>query len=268
MNRKFNNLRHTLLAVLLILAGITPVRAQYATLNFDEETTIAMTAALFSEYQTEKMSFEIIEKILKEYSGAEVAAAGIFMTKWMDRKAMKNAGLFSSEENYYYKRIYEMVSHRIMPKIWDVANLMVKYPDKALFWGPYLYKTTTEVKQLCMQFETVVTNGHLSFKDIAWLAINDDLLFLFNLAQLGNVEWKDLWSNLTDFDLNLAKEDLMLDLDNLLEAGSTLAGAGMNSLDSMWVNASKVGGIFKMKPKEIKNMGEDFKEIYKTLSDP
>lgn len=270
MKRFFNphKARHTIFAVLMLLAGITPVRAQYATLNFDEETTIAMTAALFSEYQTEKMSFEIIEKVLKEYSGAEVAAAGIFMTKWMDRKAMKNAGLFSSEENYYYKRIYEMVSHRIMPKIWDVANLMVKYPDKALFWGPYLYKTTTEVKQLCMQFETVVTNGHLSFKDIAWLAINDDLLFLFNLAQLGNVEWKDLWSNLTDFDLNLAKEDLMLDLDNLLEAGSTLAGAGMDSLDSMWVNASKVGGIFKMKPNEIKNMGEDFKEIYETLSDP
>ena len=81
MDRTFNTLRHTLFAVLaFLLAGITPVRAQYATLNFDEETTIAMTAALFSEYQTEKMSFEIIEKILKEYSGAEVAAAGIFMT--------------------------------------------------------------------------------------------------------------------------------------------------------------------------------------------
>ena len=271
MKRFFNphKARHTIFAVLaFLLAGITPVRAQWNSVNIDIPTTTAMTAALFSEYQVEKMSLKEIQEILDEYSAAEVATAGIFLTKWMDRKALKNAGLFSSEENYYYRRIYDMVSHRIMPKIWAVANMAVKHPDKALFWGPYLYKTTTEVKELCMQFETVVTNGHLSFKDIAWLAINDDLLFLFDLAQLGNVDWKDLWNNLSDIDLRLAKEDLMLDLDNLLDAGSALAGAGMNTLDSLWVNASKVGGVFKMKPKEIVEMGEDFADIYNTLSDP
>ena len=32
----------------------------------------------------------------------------------------------SSTENYYYRRIYNMVSGKIMPKIWTVAGMMLK----------------------------------------------------------------------------------------------------------------------------------------------
>ena len=261
-------MKKIVLILTVLFCSALGTRAQYYSVNVDVKTTAAMFAALTAEWGTEEMSRQAIEDILDEYTAAEVATAGIFLTKWMDRKAMKDAGLFSSEENYYYKRIYDMVSNRIMPKIWDVACLMVEHPDKALFWGPYLYKVTTEVKQLCMQFETVVTNGRLSFKDIAWLAINDDLLFLFDLAQLGNVDWEGVWDRLTEFDFNLAKEDLKLDLDNLLQAGSALAGAGVSTLDSLWVNASKVGEVFHMKPKELWDLGNEFKDMYEELKEP
>lgn len=261
-------MKKIVLILTIVLLSALETRAQYYSVNVDVKTTAAMFAALTTEWGTEEMSRKDIEDILDEYTAAEVATAGIFLTKWMDRKALKDAGLFSSEENFYYKRIYDQVSNRIMPKIWDVACLMVEHPDKALFWGPYLFKVTSEVKQLCMQFETIVTNGRLSFKDIAWLAINDDLLFLFDLAQLGNVDWEGVWDRITEFDFNLAKEDLALDIDNLLQAGSAIAGAGVNTLDSLWVNASKVGEVFHMKPREICELGNDFKDIYEELKDP
>ena len=138
-------MKKIVLILTIVLLSALDTRAQYYSVNVDVKTTAAMFAALTTEWGTEEMSRQDIEDILDEYTPAEVATAGIFLTKWMDRKALKDAGLFSSEENYYYKRIYDQVSNRIMPKIWDVACLMVEHPDKALFWGPYLFKVTSEV---------------------------------------------------------------------------------------------------------------------------
>ena len=159
-----------------------------------------MTAAYATEAATEAMNDESVQKILDHYTSAEVATAGIFASKWLDRKALQNAGLFdNAEENFYYRRIYTMVSARIMPKIIDVATLMIKYPEKAMYWGPYLFRVCEQTKQLCMIFETVVANGKLTFQDVAFLAINDNLKDLFDLTKLGEVDWKNLWDKLSDF---------------------------------------------------------------------
>ena len=257
------------LVILLLLCAILPLRAQYASINIDWKTATAMETSLAAEWGTEEMSRQVLDKILDHYTNAEVATAGIFASKWLDRKAMTNVGLFdNAAENYYYKRIYEMVSSRIMPKIWSVASLMVKRPDLALYWGPYLFKITEETKALCMQFECVVTNGRLTFQDIAFLAIGDNLKFLFDLSRLAAVDWPGLFDNLVNFGSGITKEDLAGDLDDLLSAGAAIAGAGGNVLDSLWVNASRVGGIFHMKPKEIINMGKDFKNLYESMNSP
>lgn len=42
---------------------------------------------------------------------------------------MRNPGLFASEENYYYKRILNLVKDGIMPKLITVASKMVKQPQ-------------------------------------------------------------------------------------------------------------------------------------------
>ncbi len=119
--------------------------------NIDLKTTAAMTAAYAAETATEMMNDEDVQKILDHYTNAEVSTAGIFASKWLDRKALQNAGLFGdAEENFYYKRIYTMVSAQIMPKILDVAALAVRNPEKAIYWGPYLFRTCEQVKQLCM----------------------------------------------------------------------------------------------------------------------
>ena len=53
---------------------------------------------------------------------------------------MRDAGIFGTDENYYYQRILFLVKDGIMPKLIVVAAKMVKQPDNALYWGPYLYK--------------------------------------------------------------------------------------------------------------------------------
>ena len=237
--------------------------------NIDLKTTAAMTAAYAAEAATEMMNDEDVQKILDHYTNAEVATAGIFASKWLDRKALQNAGLFSdAEENFYYKRIYVMVSAQIMPKILDVAALLIKYPDKAIYWGPYLFRVCEQTKQLCMTFETVVANGKVSFQDVAFLAINDNLKGLFDLTKLGEVDWTAVWDHLADFGDGLTKEDLEEDLEGLMTAGGAIASAGGAVLDSVWTNASRVGGVFHSKPGEILQLYHDFKDMYETFSDP
>lgn len=241
----------------------------WGSINLDRKTSAAMTAAYLTQAATEAMNDESVQKMLDHYTSAEVATAGIFASKWLDRQALTNAGLFgNAEENFYYKRIYMMVSTKIMPKILDVATLMIKHPDKAIYWGPYLFKVCEQTKQLCMIFETVVANRKVTFQDVVFLAISDNLKPLFDLTKLGEVDWKHVWDDLVNFGSGITKADLEEDLDNLMTAGGAIASAGGAVLDSVWTNSSKVGSIFHSKPREIMAMYDNFKEMYETFSDP
>lgn len=258
---------------LLVCLGLDCQASVYYSVNFDRKTEAAMASTYALEVAAEAMNNESVQKILDHYTSAEVATAGIFASKWFDRKALTNVGPFgTAEENYYYARIRRLVVDCIRPKLWSVGSLMVRHPDKALYWGPYLYKTCNEVVQLCMQFETIVTNGRLTFQDIAaqgaFLVIGDDLKAIFDLARLGEVDWSAVWDHLVDFGNGLTKEDLKDDLDNLLSAGTAIAGAGASVLDSTWTQASKIGTVFKQKPREIIQLYYEFRDLYDTFSDP
>ena len=262
-------MRRILFAFILQMLAVPLFAGGWYSVNIDLKTTAAMTAAYAAETATELMNDEDVQKILDHYTSAEVATAGIFASKWLDRKALQNAGLFGdAEENFYYKRIYKMVSAQIMPKLLDVGALAIKNPEKAIYWGPYLFRTCEQVKQLCMTFETVVANGKVSFQDVAFLAINDNLKGLFDLTRLGEVDWAAVWDHLADFGDGLTKEDLEDDLDGLMTAGGAIVSGGGAVLDSVWTNASKVGGVFHSKPGEILQLYHDFKDMYETLSDP
>ena len=161
-------MKRYLIILTLYLCAVVPMMAQYYSVNYDKRTVEAMTAAFATEAATEAYYAEQVAKIREHYQAAEVAAAGIFTSKFLDRKALTHLGLWTSlTENYYYRRIYNMVSAKIMPKIWTVAGMMLKSPQNALYWGSYLYKVCEETKTLCYQFESIVTNSTLSFKDIA-----------------------------------------------------------------------------------------------------
>ena len=76
--------------ILLIQTLVLPisVKAQYYSVNLDTKTVAAMSAAFNTEAATEMYYAEQLAKIRKSYQAAEVAAAGIFASKYLDRKAL------------------------------------------------------------------------------------------------------------------------------------------------------------------------------------
>lgn len=236
----------------------------WSSVNIDKVTAAAMSAAYETQALEEGNTASNINRILDHYHSAGLASAGIFQSMKKLRDARRNPGLFASEENYYYQRIFRLVKDGIMPKFITVAGKMLKQPDNAIHWGPYLLKTTTNVENLCKQFEVVVTNGRRSFKDIRFLVLNEDLQKIFDLTRLGEVDWKSLLGKLGEFGTGITQEEIAEDYKNL---GSIIAQAGKAAYDSNLESASKIGRIFKAKPKEIANLYESFKDHYESFKD-
>ena len=251
------------IAIILLILSVTSMSAQsYHAINIDAKTVAAMTAAYAIEEETERKTASDVDSILGHYTKASLSTAGIYLSKLKDRNAMREVGVFGSDENYYYQRILYLVKDGIMPKLIVVAAKMVKQPDNALYWGPYLFKTTKNVEQLCKQFELVVTNGKLSFKDVTFLVINEKLQKVFDLAQLGNVNWKELLEKVGDFNIKAAKEDIKNDIGKL---GGVLATAGKGVVDSNMRDFSAIGRIFKSKPSEIYQLYQTFRNKYESI---
>lgn len=257
--------------ILLILIVVCctlaiPARAQYVRVNYDRKTIAAMAAAYGAEAVAENYYSRQVEEILDRYSAAEVAAAGIFMSKYLDRKALTDLGIWSSStENYYYRRIYNLVSAKIMPKIWTVAGQMLHSPQTALYWGSYLMKVCTETKALCMQFESVVTNGRLSFADIAFLEIDPRFAPLFKLSENGSMDWQRLFDDLGNVGHNFTKENLQQDIDKLYQLGVGMATSGTENLLSSVLGESGFDGIMQGNITAIARTVENSYHLYQSL---
>ena len=260
-------MKRYLFIIILIVCAAIPMTAQYYSVNYDKRTVAEMTAAFASEAATEAYYAEQVAKIREYYQAAEVAAAGIFTSKFLDRRALTDLGLWtSSTENYYYRRIYNMVSAKIMPKIWTVAGMMLRSPQNALYWGSYLYKVCEETKTLCYQFESIVTNSRLSFRDIAFLEINQELAAILKLSELGDVDWKNLLDNFSDIGSNFTKDNLKADIDNLYAMGVSLASAGAGNAVSSIVGNSNFNGTLMDKTSSVIEIAENTYDLYNDLS--
>lgn len=256
--------------ILMLTLAVNNVSAQYASVNVDYKTMEAMSEAFTTEAAMEALHNENLQKIYDSYKAAEVASAGIFSSKYLDRKALTNLNLWDDEkENYYYTRIYNIVTKRIIPKTITCAQLMVEDPSTAIYWGSYLLKTTDDVKSLCQQFESIVTNSSLSFKDIAFVQIADDFKAIFNLSNLGGINWKNVFENLgEDIKDGFTKDNLEKDLDILINKGVGLANAGYsNGVDEL-LKGTSFGGTFQQKLGSVitlidnaKGMYDDFKNL-------
>lgn len=260
-------MKRYLFIIILFVCVAVPTTAQYYSVNYDKRTVAEMTAAFASEAATEAYYAEQVAKIREYYQAAEVAAAGIFTSKFLDRRALTDLGLWtSSTENYYYRRIYNMVSAKIMPKIWTVAGMMLRSPQNALYWGSYLYKVCEETKTLCYQFESIVTNSRLSFRDIAFLEINQELAAILKLSELGDVDWKNLLDNFSDIGSNFTKDNLKADIDNLYAMGVSLASAGAGNAVSSIVGNSNFNGTLMDKTSSVIEIAENTYDLYNNLS--
>ena len=257
---------HRILLILIVLLyGIQRMSAQYYRINHDAKTIAAMSGAYGSEATAESYYNEQVKDILKHYQTAEAAIAGIYGSKYLDRKALTTLGLWASaEENYYYKRVYNMVSAKIMPKIWTVSGLMLQKPANALYWGSYLMKTCDDTKNLCMQFESVVTNSRLSFKDIAFLELTPEMAAIFDLTKAG-MDWKPFIDNLSSISGNFTKENLVSDIDKLYNTGIGMADSGASNVENEIVGNNSLHGNITSTANAILNIAKNSYGMFNNL---
>ena len=259
-------MKRLLSIMMLIVCVLVKADAQYYSVNYDKQTVAAMAAAYGTEAVAEAYYNVQVQNILKHYNAAEVASAGIYASKFLERKAMTELGIWnSSTENYYYRRIYNMVSNKIMPKIWTVAGMMLKSPQTALYWGTYLMKICDDTKNLCMQFESVVTNSTLIFSDIAFLQINQEIAAILKLSEIGNVDWKKMLDDLSKVPGNFTVDNLKSDIDNLYKAGANLAGAGMNNIGNALLQSSQFNDLFQGKLSAAIDIVDNYSSLFKSL---
>ena len=257
---------HRFLLILIVLTvGIQHMSAQYYRINYDTKTIAAMSGAYGTEAAAESYYNNQVQDILKHYETASAAVAGIYSSKYMDRKALTTLGLWASaEENYYYRRIYNMVSAKIMPKIWTVSGLMLKKPANAMYWGSYLMKTCNDTKNLCMQFESVVTNSRLSFKDIVFLELTPEMQAIFDLTKAG-MDWKGFIDNLSNVSGNFTKENLANDIDQLYNTGVNLISSGASNAEGSIIGNNSFNGNVTSRANAIFNIAKNSYGMFNNL---
>lgn len=255
-----------LLIIIMCLVGTT-ASAQYANINYDAKTVAAMAAAYGAETASEAYYNEQVKKILEKYTSAEVAAAAIFSSKFLDRKALTDLGIWSSPtENYYYKRIYRMVSAKIIPKILVVARMMLEQPQNALYWGSYLMKICDETKALCMQFESVVTNSRLGFSDIDFLELCPEVRQLFEFAQYNIVNWDNMQKMLSEAPEHFTKENLKADAENLYNIAVGIASSAAQDIMNDILRGSDFSGLMQGKITGIYDAVVSCERIYGNIN--
>lgn len=252
-----------LTSLVLVLVLCPMAKAQYNSINFDYETARIMGIEYNAAASAEMYYDEQVKDILAKYGIAEVAAAGIYASKHLDRKALTDLGILADPaENHYYRRIYRLVSVKIIPGLWELSTLFLRYPHKAIYWGSYLVKVCTEVKSLCQQFESVVTNGRLSFSDINFLEVNPEVAALIQLSKIGDVDWKSILHSLTYVSQNFTKESLTEDLKSFYTMVSSLATSGYDNLSSSVMEGSSFDGTFSQKATSVFNIVSNVYSIY------
>lgn len=254
------------MAVGMLLGWACEVRAQYYSVNYDKKTVAAMVAAYGAGAAAEMYYNEQVGAVLKHYNAAEVATAGIYASKFLERKAMTDLGIWSSStENYYYRRIHNMVADKIMPKIWTVGKMMLHSPQTALYWGSYLMKVCDDTKSLCMQFESVVTNSSLSFADIQFLEINKEIAAILKLSDIGGIDWQQMLDDIAKVPDNLTLDNLTSDINTLYNAGASLATAGIGNIGDALMQKSAFHELFNGKMSKLIDIYDNYHGLYESL---
>lgn len=240
------------------------VMAAFHSVNVDQPTIAAMGVAYQIETETEHTAKNALDSILNKYGSSNISMAQIFLVEKKRHNAMLDVKFFDSSEFYYYQRIKYLAADLIMPKFIQVAYGMLQRPENAIYWGPYLYKATNSVLNLCKQFEVLVTSGKRSFKDVKFLVLNETLGKYFNLANIDGVDWKATLDHIGEFGQGLSWEEIKEDVSSIQ---NTLASIGGNTVNKSFAEFSNIGKIFHASTDDIVDMYEGFKEAYKTYND-
>lgn len=116
-----------------------------------------------------------------------------------------------------------------------------------------------------MQFESVVTNGTLSFRDVVFLEIAPQFAPLFKLSEGGGIDWKTFFDDLGNIGHNFTKENLQADIDNLYNLGVGLATAGADNFVDAIVGKSSFHDLLNGKISDIARVAGNVYDLYGQL---
>lgn len=251
----------------IILLTLTLVAEAQVSVNFDYKTVAAMTAAYAAGEISETYYYDQLKDILGEYAKAEAGAASIFASKFLDRKAMTDVGMWTgATENMYYRRIYNLVSAKIMPKIWTVGGLMLKSPGNAIYWGSYLTGVCSETKNLCMQFESVVTNSSLTFSGVNFLKVSDGAARTMDITRAGGEDWKQKLSDIaTRAKGSITRENLKNDITTFKDKAAALVSEGASNLKDDFLQESSFKELFQGDVSAIITIVDNYSELYNAM---
>lgn len=252
--------RRMMIMLVTLVLSLSEAMAAYVHVDYDYKGATMAEAAYLALAKAEGLNAESIIDILDHYTSAEVASAGIWLSKFLERKALKDEMIFSSAENHYYKVILFLVTKRITPRMIRIGKELLRYPEQFLYWGPYLFKTSEDVMNLCAQFEAIVTNGKKGFSSSDFLQLSPALQEYFDFSKLGNVNWQEMWDRITNFPTP-KWEDFREDFKELFGQVSpvNLAIAGEESIQG---RATHIFDKFAEAPESLPDLFDQVQEAF------
>lgn len=259
--------RFFIIVLFLITVSAGTVRAvSYNSINIDNETVGLMTSTYAAEALQEQDNAGYLQEVLDHYHKITLSTTGIFGSKWMEQQALAKSGRLGSEESYHYKRIGYMVINQITPRLIRCGSMLVKEPQNAMYWGPYLFNVCSSVQDLCTQFEVLCGNGKIDFESLpGWvlLTINPDLVKIFDLAKLGDVDWKHVFEDIGTLGSEITLDDIYADIKDF---GGGIAAAGRAIFEGDLEEVTRLGKIFKSKPSEVIRILRNTRSIIREFS--
>lgn len=236
-------------------------------INYDEQTAETMAVRFAELLAAESIYAKNVEKIREDYEAALKATSLIFSQKFLERKAMTELSNWkNSQENYYYRRAYDMVQNHIIPAMWAIGRQMVKDPATALYWGPYMYTTIEDTKNLCYEFESIVTNSTLGFSDIEFIEFNPQIAALFQLSKMGGQDWKAALQKFSIDDGTFSKENMQAAVDNMKNIIKNLPNTAVNNVTQSVMNGTEFDGNLLAKVESVATVAENINALYNNLS--
>ena len=126
-------------------------------------------------------------------------------------------------------------------------------------------KVCEETKTLCYQFESIVTNSRLTFSDIAFLEISQDIADILKLSELGGMDWKGMLDNMSNIGNYLTVDNLKEDINNLYEMGVSLASAGVGNVSGAILQGSTFNGVIDSKIGSVITIADNIYTLYEQL---
>ena len=107
-------MKRLLSIIMLIVCVLVKADAQYYSVNYDKQTVAAMAATYGTEAVAEAYYNEQVQNILKHYNAAEVASAGIYASKFLERKAMTELGIWNSRLVFFCSNLVDYASSSLI----------------------------------------------------------------------------------------------------------------------------------------------------------